>query len=128
MHHMVCNCQTKASPPRLSGAGFVDSVETLEDARKMFGGDAGTKVADAELDGFDWLRDLSRADDDSREGLVAGLTVFDSVFDKVAEHLEDGVGVGDDLGARDLADLEDGVGVLYETAHGLDGVAHQHVG
>ncbi len=95
MHRMVCNGEPKTCATGLPGAGFVDAVEALKDAREMFRGDAGTKVADAELDGFDGIRDLSGADDDSREGLVAGLPVFDAVLDEVAEHLEDGVGVGD---------------------------------
>ncbi len=49
------------------------------------------------------------------------------VFDEVAEDLEDGVGVGEDLGVGEFADFEDGVFVLDEAAHGLNGVADQHV-
>jgi hypothetical protein len=45
------NCEAQACASGLPGARLVDAVKALEQSRQMFGGDAGTEIADIELDG-----------------------------------------------------------------------------
>src|SRR2546430_14655099 len=131
---MSCNGEAQAGAAGLPGARLVDPVEALEDAVEVFGGDAGAEVADAELDGAAGakgaagVRYLAGAHQDSAVRLVAGLAVLDAIFDEVAEDLEDGVGVGDDLGGGGLAGLEDRLGGLEQCAHRLDGIPGEGVG
>src|SRR5579871_230528 len=127
LHHILGNCEAEAGSSGLPGTGFINPVEAFEDAVEVFGGNSLAKVADTELDGVDGFGDFAGADDDPAVELVAGAAVLDRVLDEVAEHLEDGVGVGEDLNVGELADLKDGVFVLNETAHSLDGIAYQDI-
>src|SRR5579871_3468775 len=127
LHHILGNCEAKTGASGLSGTGFVDPIEAFEDAVEVLGSNSLTKVADAELDGIDRFRDLAGADDHPAMESVAGSAVFDGVLDEIAENLKDGVGVGEDLGIGEFADLKDGVFVLDEPAHSLNGIAYQQV-
>jgi len=40
------DCQSQTNPTVSPGAGFIDTVETLEDMRQMFGRDADAGVTD----------------------------------------------------------------------------------
>src|ERR1700743_1876674 len=115
LHHVSCNRESKPSTTRLSGTSLVDPVEAFEDPAEVFGSDSGPEVPHAELnraagaDGNARVRNLAGADNDSAAWLVAGLAVLDPVFDEVAQDLQDGVVVGDNLSRGDLPDLENGL-------------------
>ena len=125
---MPGNGEAEAGATGLAGAGFIYTVEALEDAVEMLKGDSLAEVADTELDGLDGVGQLAGTDDDAGVGLAAGLTVFDCVFDEVAEDLDYGVEVSEDQAGGGGADLEDGVGVVDETFHGVYGIADEDVG
>src|SRR5260370_5073957 len=127
LYHVSCNGEAQAGASGLARTRLVHTVEALEDAAEMFGGNPLAKVADAELDRVDRIEALACADDDPAVQLVAGAAVLDAVLDEVAEHLEDGIGVSEDLGVGGFADLENGLLVLDEAAHGLHCVADKDV-
>src|SRR5580704_12008960 len=105
LNHVASDGESKAGTAGLPGAGFVDSIEAFEDALEMFGGDAGAEVADAELDRFGGFGYGPGTDDDAGMVLWPGGSVLDAVFDEIAEHLDDRVGIGEDVRWRSLTDL-----------------------
>ena len=56
-HDVLGDGESEAGAAGFAGAGFVDAIETFEEARKVFGGDAGTEVLHEEFDGVRrWAR------------------------------------------------------------------------
>jgi hypothetical protein len=90
-HDVFGDGEAEAGASGFAGAGFVDAVEAFEEAREVFGGDAGSEVLNEEFDG---VRDGAGAEDDAS----AGGSVFEGVFDEVGEDLMNGFAVGEDVG------------------------------
>src|SRR5579864_3255778 len=81
--------EAETGASRFAGAGFVDTVEALEQARQVFGGNAGAEIADVELDAAFYR---PRAQQDS----LSRACVLHRVLDQIGENLVDGLAVGVD--------------------------------
>ena len=101
--------EAEAGAAGFTGAGLVHTVESLEDAVEVLGGDAGAEVLDSELDGI--FSEL-RADADT----LARASVFEGVFNQVSEDLVHGIGIGHDEVLRRAGKLEFDAGVDHYTA------------
>src|SRR5579864_9384920 len=86
-HDVFGDGKAKASASRFAGAGLIDAVEALEQARQMFGSDARTKVPHVKLDAA-----VQRAS--AQHDAIAGSCVLHSVFDEVRKHLVNGFAIG----------------------------------
>jgi len=87
-HDVLGDGKAEAGASGLAGPGFIDAIEAFEQARKMFGGDAGTEILDEK---FDSVRNRARAKDDSS----AGSSVLQGIVDQVGKDLMDGFAVGE---------------------------------
>ena len=90
LHDVLGDSEAETGAARLAGAGFVDPVETLEDAVEVLGGDSRPEVPHGELDAN------RRARARRRRTRLPCFAILHGVFDEVAEDLDDGVGVGED--------------------------------
>ncbi len=64
-HDVLGNGKAEAGAPGLAGAGFVDAIEALEQAREVLRGNASAEVLDKE---FDSARNGAGAKNDSSAG------------------------------------------------------------
>src|SRR5438128_1197853 len=92
-HDVLGDGEAQAGASGFAGAGFVDAVEAFEEARDMFGGNAGAEILHVE---FDAAEGGTRAQDDAS----AGAAVLHGIVDKVGEDLMNGFAVGQDGGER----------------------------
>src|SRR5215469_12899701 len=79
-HDVLGDGQAEAGTPGFAGAGFVDAVEALKQARQVLGGDARTVIANIEFDAS--LRGLSTELDSA-----AGAPVLHGIVDQVRKYL-----------------------------------------
>src|ERR1700722_17971803 len=89
-HDVFGDGEAEAGASGFTGAGFIDAVKAFEQAREMFGSDAGAEILDEEFDG---VRDSTGSEDDSS----ARGSVFQGIVDQVGEDLMNGFAVGQDL-------------------------------
>ena len=87
-HDVFGDSQPKAGASGLAGAGFIDTIETFEEARQVFGSDAGAEILDIEFDG---VGNGARAEHDSS----AGSAVLQGIVDEIGKNLMDGFAVGE---------------------------------
>src|SRR5258707_580634 len=98
-HDVLGDGEAQSGAARFAGAGFVDAIEALEQARQMFGSDAGAEVANVELD---TVIGSTRAQYDA----LARASVFHSVLDEIRKDLVDGFAVCIDGGVDDFLNGE----------------------
>src|SRR5712671_5431003 len=85
-HDVFGDGQAEAGASGFAGAGFVDAIETFEQAWKMLGSDAGAKILDEEFNG---MRNSAGSKDDSS----SGSPVLQSVIDQVRKDLMNGLAI-----------------------------------
>ena len=88
-HDVLGDGEAEAGASGFAGAGFVDAIEALEQAREVLGGNAGAEVLDEEFHG---VGNGAGPEDDSS----AGSAVLQRVVDQVGKDLVDGFAVGED--------------------------------
>lgn len=79
-HDVFGDGETEAGAARFAGAGFIDPVKTLEQARQVLGADARSEVLNEKLH---CMRNGSRAKDHASSGRA----VFQRIVDEIREHL-----------------------------------------
>ena len=85
-HDVLGDGKAQARAAGLTGAGFVDAIETFEQPREMFRGDSGSKILHTK---FYAMRNRTGAEDDSS----AGSAVLECIVNQVREDLMDGFAV-----------------------------------
>ena len=97
--------QSEAGAAGFTGTGFVDAVEAFEQARQVFGGDAGSEILNVEFDSeFDSAPGGAGAEGDAS----AGTSVFHGIVNQVGKNLMNGLAIGEDQRqgfGRDIAIL-----------------------
>lgn len=83
------NRKPQPGPTIGAGAGLVGAVETVEDVRQVFGGDALAAVADGDLG-------LGADDAQAEVDPACGRRVADGVLDQIDQGLAQTVGVAED--------------------------------
>jgi hypothetical protein len=90
-HDVFGDGKPESSAAGFAGAGFVDAVKALEEAREMFGGDAGAEILDIE---FDAEFDAPVGRTGTEHNSAAGAAVLHRVVDQIRENLMDRFAVG----------------------------------
>src|SRR5690349_10151752 len=92
-HDVLGDGEAEAGASGFAGARFVDAIETLEEARQMFGRDSSTVVADIEFDAP--LRSTG-----AEFYASTSTSVFHCIVDQVREYLVDGFAIRENLRER----------------------------
>lgn len=87
-HDVLGNGEAEAGASGFAGAGFIDAIETFEEARQVLGGNAGPEVADEK---FYSVGNGARAEHDSS----SGSPILHGVIDEVGKDLVDGFAIGE---------------------------------
>ncbi len=90
-HDVFGDGEAEAGASGFAGAGFVDAIEALEEARKVLGGDAGAEILHEEFHG---VGNGAGPEHDSS----AGGTVLQGIVNQVGKNLVDGFAVGENRG------------------------------
>jgi hypothetical protein len=90
-HDVFGDGEAEAGASGFAGAGFIDAIEAFEQARQMFGGDAGAEILHKEFDG---VGNGAGAEHDTS----AGSAVLHGVVDEVGKNLMNGFAVGENRG------------------------------
>src|SRR5260221_9625393 len=68
-HDVLGDGEAEAGAAGFAGAGFVDAIETFEEARQVLGGDTGAKILNIEFDSeFDATLGGARSEQDASAG------------------------------------------------------------
>lgn len=98
-HNVFDDRKAKARSAGFPRTRFIDSIETLEQARQMFGWNARAEVSNIELK---LTGPLYRSD----LNLLAARSVFQSIVDQVREYLVDRILIGQNLGVWRVGNLD----------------------
>jgi len=121
LNDVLDNSKSQAGTAGFARACFVDAIEALEDAIKVFEGDAGTEVLHAELD-------FSGQESGANANVLPFPSVLESVLNQVAEDLVHGVGVGHDERVGCAGRFKFDVGIDDDTAERIDSIFDKGTG
>jgi hypothetical protein len=107
--HVLDDRKAQTCPARLTGAGLIDAIETLEDTLDVLRGDTGTKVLHKELD---FALNQLRTDND----LLSLPSVLQRVLNQVAKDLVHRIGIGHHRNVGRAGRFQLKVGVDDDTA------------
>src|SRR5579872_254746 len=99
-HDVLGDGEAKAGASGFAGAGFIDAVEALEEARQVLRGNAGSEVTHIKLDALRTAGGGGPHSTGAKFDTRAGASVLHSVVDQVGKDLVDGFAVGQNQGQR----------------------------